>query len=68
MTVKRSKKLIVINVVNIQKLYSLFSEAGSNVAFFQKFVGTPVNGCPSLYRIDSVHQVETALSHALLVY
>jgi hypothetical protein len=28
----------------------------------------PVNGRPSLFRIDSVHQMETSLSHALLVY
>jgi hypothetical protein len=34
----------------------------------QEFVDTPVNGRPSLFRIDSVHQVETFLSHALLVY
>jgi hypothetical protein len=38
------------------------------VALFQEFVDTPVNGCPSLFRIDSVHQMETTLSHALLVY
>jgi hypothetical protein len=36
------------------------------VALFQ-FVDTPVNG-PSLFRIDSVHRMETSLSHALLVY
>jgi hypothetical protein len=34
---------------------------------FSKIVHTPVNGIPSLFRIDSVHQTETSLSHALLV-
>jgi hypothetical protein len=33
-----------------------------------KIIDTPVNGLPSLFRIDSVHQIETSLSHALLVY
>jgi hypothetical protein len=33
-----------------------------------KNVDTPVNGRPSLFGIDSVHQMETSLSHALLVY
>jgi hypothetical protein len=32
------------------------------------FVDTPVNSRPSLFGIDSVHQMETYLSHALLVY
>jgi hypothetical protein len=35
---------------------------------FQKFDDTPVNGRPSLFRIDSVHQMLTSLSHGLLVY
>jgi hypothetical protein len=39
-----------------------------NVALFQEFVNTQVNGRPSLFRIDSVHQMETSLSHALLIY
>jgi carbohydrate-selective porin OprB len=38
------------------------------VALFQKFVSTPVNGRLSLFHIDSVHQMETSLFHALLVY
>jgi hypothetical protein len=38
------------------------------LALFQKFVDAPINGRPSLFRIDSVHQMETSLSHALLVY
>jgi hypothetical protein len=38
------------------------------VALFQKFVDTLVNGRPSLFRIDSIHQMETSLSHALFVY
>jgi hypothetical protein len=38
------------------------------VTLFRKFVDTPVNGRPSLFRIDSVHQIEIARSHALLVY
>jgi hypothetical protein len=68
MTVRRSKKWNVINVINFQKWYSLFSKAGHYVALFQKFVDAPVNSRPSLFRIDSVHQMETSLSHALLVY
>jgi hypothetical protein len=35
--------------------------------FCQKIVDTPVNGRLSLFGIDSVHQIETSLSHALLV-
>jgi hypothetical protein len=35
---------------------------------FQKLVETPVNGRPSLFGIDSVHQMTTSLSHALWVY
>jgi hypothetical protein len=38
------------------------------VALFQEFVDTPVNGRPSLFRIDNVHHKETSLSHAILVY
>jgi hypothetical protein len=38
------------------------------VALFQEFVDTPVNCRPFLFRIDSVHQMETSLFHALLVY
>jgi hypothetical protein len=37
------------------------------VALFQEFVDTPVNGRPSLFLIVSVYQMETSLSHALLV-
>jgi hypothetical protein len=33
-----------------------------------KIIDTPVNGRPSLFRIDGVHQMETSLSDALLVY
>jgi hypothetical protein len=32
------------------------------VALFQEFVDTPINGRPSLFRIDSVHQMATSLS------
>jgi hypothetical protein len=46
----------------------LFSNACHYVALFQEFVDTPVNGRPSLFHIDSVHKMETFLSHALLVY
>jgi hypothetical protein len=65
MTVGRSKKL---NVINFQKWCSLFSMACHYVAFFQEFVDTPANGLPSLFGIDSINQMETSLSHALLVY
>jgi hypothetical protein len=68
MTVRRSKKWDVINVINIQKWCSLFSKECHYVALFQEFVDTPVNGRPSLFRIDSVHQIVSSLSHALLVY
>jgi hypothetical protein len=61
------QKINVINAIGIQKWYSLFSKAGHYEALFQIFVDTPVNGRPSLFRIDSVHQMET-LTHALLVY
>jgi hypothetical protein len=40
----------------------------TRVALFQEFVDTTVNGCPSLFGMDSVHQMETSLSHALLGY
>jgi hypothetical protein len=38
------------------------------VALLQEFIDTPINDRPSLFRIDSLHQMETSLSHALLVY
>jgi hypothetical protein len=47
---------------------SLFSKAWHYVALFQDFFDTLVNGRPPLFRIDSVHQMVTSLSHALLVY
>jgi hypothetical protein len=34
------------------------------VALFQEFVNMPVNGRPSLFRIDSIHLIATSLSHA----
>jgi hypothetical protein len=37
------------------------------VAFYQEFVDKPVNGPLSLFRIDSIHQMEISLSHVLLV-
>jgi hypothetical protein len=46
----------------------LCSKVCHYVALFQEFVDTPVNGRPSLFRIVSVHQMRTSLSHALLVY
>jgi hypothetical protein len=42
-------------VINFQKWCSLFCKACHYVALFQEFVDTPVNGRPSLFRIDSVH-------------
>jgi hypothetical protein len=35
------------------------------VVLFQMFIDTPANGLPSLFRIDSVHQIVSSLSHAL---
>jgi hypothetical protein len=51
-----------------KKWYSLFSKTGHYVALFQTFVDMPINGRPSFFRIDTVHQMEISLSHALLVY
>jgi hypothetical protein len=45
-----------------------FSMGCHYVALFQEFVDTPVNGRLSLFHIDSVHQMETSRSQALLVY
>jgi hypothetical protein len=39
-----------------------------SLSLSQEFVDTPVNGRPSLFRINSVHQMETSLFHALLLY
>jgi hypothetical protein len=49
------------NVINV------FCKAGHYMPLFQKFVDTSVNGHPSLFSIDSV-QMDTSLSHALLVF
>jgi hypothetical protein len=38
------------------------------VALFQIFIDTPTNNLPSLFHIDSVHQIASSLSHALWVY
>jgi hypothetical protein len=58
MTVRRFKKWNVINVIYIQKWYSLFSKKGHYVDLFPKFIDTPVNDRPSLFRIDSVYQMD----------
>jgi hypothetical protein len=55
--VRRSKKLNVVNVVYVQKWFSLINKAGHYVALCD----TPVNGRPSLFSIDS-HQMQTSLS------
>jgi hypothetical protein len=69
MAVRRSKKWNIINVIIYKNdARSFFSKECQLMALFQKFVDTPVNGRPSLFRIDSVYQMETSLSHALLVY
>jgi hypothetical protein len=68
MTVRRSKKWNVINVVYVEKWCSLISKVDHYVALYQKIVDTPVNGRPSLFNIDSVHQMWTSLSHVLLVF
>jgi hypothetical protein len=47
---------------------SLFSKACHYVALFQEFADTTVICRPSLFRIGSAHQMETSLSHALLIY
>jgi hypothetical protein len=44
-----------------------FNKAVHYVALFQKFVDTPVNGRPSLFRIDSVHQMEISISYYFLL-
>jgi hypothetical protein len=38
------------------------SKASHYVALFQEFIDTSVKGCPSLFRIDSVHQMESSFS------
>jgi hypothetical protein len=40
----------------------------SLIGTLSKIIDMPVNGRPSLLLIDSVHQMKTSLSHALLVY
>jgi hypothetical protein len=62
MTVRRSKKLNVINVDNLKKMMLALLHY---VILFQKLFTCYLhvnNGR------DSVHQMETSLSHALLVY
>jgi hypothetical protein len=68
MTVSRSKNWNVINVINFQKWCLLFRKSCHYVALFKDLVDTQLNGRPSLFSIDSVYQMETSLSHALLVY
>jgi hypothetical protein len=69
MTVRCFKKLNVINDVSFLKSghYVCVVKTGHCVALFQKFVDILINGRPSFFRIDSVHQMETSLSDALLV-
>jgi hypothetical protein len=57
MTVRRSENR---NVNNFQKI---FFKVCHYVALFQEFVDTLVNGRPSLFRVDRVHQMEASLSH-----
>jgi hypothetical protein len=38
------------------------------VVIFQIFIGTPANGLPSLFRIESVHQIVSSPFHALWLY
>jgi hypothetical protein len=64
MTVRRSKNEMSLKFKNDAR--SLARHV--NVALLKEFVDTPVNGRPSLFRIDSVLQMETSLSHALLLY
>jgi hypothetical protein len=64
MTAKRSKNEMSL----IFKNDAGFNRGGSLCGTLSKIINTPVNVRPSLFRIDSVHQMETSLSHALLVY
>jgi hypothetical protein len=64
--IEQNKKINVINVVNVQKDVRLVRRV--TMCLSAKIVDTLVFGRPSLYDIDSVHQIETSLSHALLVY
>jgi hypothetical protein len=69
MTVRRSKNEMSLMALIIKNdAHSLARKACHYVALFQEFVDTPVNGRPSLFCTDSVHQMETYLSHASLVY
>jgi hypothetical protein len=63
--VSRSKKLNVINVVNFQNdARSLARQVTSWLSLKNCWHA----GLPSVFRIDSVYQMETSLSHALFVY
>jgi hypothetical protein len=59
-------KITKVFAVNFQKWWSLITLAGHLVAL-SKIVDMLVNSRPSLFRIESVHQMET-LSRDLLVY
>jgi hypothetical protein len=60
------KKWKVINVVFKNDARSLHGVSLRGT--LSKIIDTPVYGRPSFFRINSVHQIETSLSHALLVY
>jgi hypothetical protein len=42
-------------------------QGGSLCGTRSEIIDTPVNGRPSLFCIDSVHPMETSVSHSLLV-
>jgi hypothetical protein len=67
MAVRRSKKLnVIMSLIFKNDARSLARRVTMWLSF--KNVDTPLNGRQTLFRIDSVHQMETSLSHALLVY
>jgi hypothetical protein len=64
--VSRSKKLNVINIIMFKNDARSLARRVTTWRTVSKIVDTPVN--PSLFGINSVYQMETSLSHALLVY
>jgi hypothetical protein len=65
MTVPKNEMSLISLIFKIDARYLA---RGSLCGSLSKIIDTPVNGRPSLFCFDSVHQMETSLSHALLVY
>jgi hypothetical protein len=67
MLVRRYKKFkVIMSLIFKNDARSLAMQVTMWLSF--KIIDTPVNGLLSLFRIDTVHRMETSLSVALLVY